>query len=241
MHCNRWMKALCGVSLATALAVPALASTLSFEGVGAGTILFPGDSINEGGFELTATYSAGVVDTREAFGPGTGLDLAAPLGNPSQFFIGLNDAGISLKASDGSVFGLAGFDFAFVSALTGLFAMGEQAGLFLADYLKEDGSTGLGSWSFGAADGGGNFSFISAGLADMGGLASGIREVEFYACTFDIAGACTFGDNFSQFALDNIRNNVPAGTVPLPGTLALTLLALGLAGGLRARANRSSR
>jgi len=235
------MKALCGVSLATALAVPALASTLSFEGVRAGTILFPGDSINEGGFELTATYSASVVDTPAAFGAGTGLDLAAPLGNPTQFFIGLNDAGISLKSSDGSVFGLAGFDFGFVSALVGLFNPGEEAGLFLADYTKEDGSTGFDAWSFGAADADGKFSFISAGLADMGGLASGIREVEFYACTFDIAGACTFGDNFSQFALDNIRINVPAGTVPLPGTLALTLLALGLAGGLRARANRSSR
>jgi hypothetical protein len=232
MQSKFWKRALCGAGLAAAMSAPAFAAVLTFEGVAPGSIYFPGEGFSEAGHSLTVQTSASVVDSSAAFGPGTGLDLAGPKGNNTQFFIGLNDAALSLKANDGGSFRLAGFDFGFVSALTALFAPGEVPGLMVAAYVTGSGDQGLKTWSFGGANAQGEFSFQRAGLDDMGVLANGVRQVDFFACTADALGNCVNANvNFSQFALDNIK-------IPEPGSLALVALGLALAGGLRARRAR---
>lgn len=207
------------------------AAVMTLESIAPGSILFAGEAYTELGHTLSVNSDAGVIDTSAAFGPGVGLDLAGPTGNGSQFFIGLNDASVTLKAVGGDAFGLAGFDFGFVSALTDLFSPGDTAGLLVGLYEEAaTGNTGVMSWSFGAADGNGQFGFQSLGLADMGVLSRGMRSVELFACTANAAGDCVSpNQNFGQFALDNIN------FVPEPGSLALVMLALGLTGGLRAR------
>lgn len=229
MKSKFWQSALCAAGLAAAMAAPALAAVVTFENPAPGSVYSPAESYVEGGFTFTVNAGIGVIDTSAAFGPGTGLDLAGPNGNASQFFIGLNDASLNMRATDYSVFRLAGFDFGFVSALTNLFFPGDVPGQMVAAYETGGGAVGALAWDFGPADGNGEFSFQSLRLADMGVLASGVRQIEFFACTFDALGACSnLNANFSQFALDNLN-------VPEPGSLALVVLALGIVGGLRSR------
>ena len=228
-----WSKVLCGAGLAAALAAPAAAAVLTMEGLVPGTVFFPGESFSEAGHSLTILTSAGVVDTSAAFGPGMGLDLAGPKGNATQFFIGLNDGGLRLTASNGGAFKVSGFDFGFISPLTALFAPNEVPGAFVATYETPDGAVGAITWNFLGADNTGEFNFQSASVADLGALATGVRQVDFFACTFDGRGACKNpNSNFGQFALDNIQ---VSGLLPAPGSLALVALAMALGIGVRGR------
>ena len=213
--------------LSLAAATAAQAGTITFEATSPALY----DTYSEGGFDFAVVNGFANIDTVAAYGPGTGLDLAAPRGNATQFMGVLGDALLTMEASDGSLFRLAGLDIAYVSPLTRLFAPGEAAGLFLALYELADGSVDLLSWDFGAADANGEFGFLSLGLGDMGILASGVRSLAFGACAYDGIGGCVQASGgFSQFAIDNV-------TVPEPGTLAL--LGLGLAAAAAARRRRT--
>jgi len=222
-------RALGAASLAALMAVPAFAGVVTFEEPAAGTLVFAGDAFSSGGMSFMANGSFGTIDTVAAYGAGSGLDLAAPRGNATQFYAGFNDSSLTMKAADGSAFRLAGLDFVFVSALTDLFLPGELPGFLVAAYTAVGGATGVMTWSFDVADLNGEFNFRTLGLSDMGVMSSGVTQVDFFACTANAAGDCVQGNvNFSQFAVDNI-------TVPEPGSLALVALALGVAGGLRKR------
>jgi len=230
MNLKHWQQALCAISLAAAAAGAAHATTtLTFDGIAPGTILFPGDSVIQKGYSLTAFDGVGVVDTAAAFGPGVGLDLAGPIGNPGPFYIGLNDSFAQMRAVDNSTFRIVGLDYGFVSALTNLFNPGDVPGFLIAAYEDGDGNFGGEFFSFGAADANGVFSFQSLGFAGVGTLSKALRSVDFYACTADANGQCAaVNANFSQFALDNIR-------IPEPGSLALALAALALTAGFSRR------
>ncbi len=230
MNFKHWQQALCAIGLAAAAAGSAQATTtLTFDGIVPGTILFPGDSVTQKGYSLTAFDGVGVVDTAAAFGPGVGLDLAGPIGNPGPFYIGLNDSYVQLRAVDNSNFRVVGLDFGFVSALTNLFNPGDVPGFLIAAYEDSDGNLGGEAFSFGAADALGQFSFQSVGIADVGNLNKWLRSVDFYACTADASGQCAaVNANFSQFAIDNIA-------IPEPGSLALALAALALTVGFSRR------
>lgn len=61
-----------------------------------------------------------------------------------------------------------------------------------------------------------------ANILDFGSFVN-LKQVEFFACSFDTSPVCsTPTNNNAQFAIDNINVN----TVPEPGTLALVTLAL---------------
>lgn len=230
MNFKHWQQALCAISLAAAAAGTAHATTtLTFDGIVPGTILFPGDSVVQKGYSLTALGGVGVIDTAAAFGPGVGLDLAGPIGNPGPFYIGLNDSFLRMRAVDNSTFRVVGLDFGFVSALTNLFNPGNVPGFLIAAFEDGAGNFGGEAFSFGAADANGKFSFQSLGFAGVGSLTKALRAVDFYACTADASGQCAaVNANFSQFALDNIR-------IPEPGSLALVLAALALTAGISRR------
>lgn len=228
MQLTLWKRTLCAAGLALVIASPAqaLITVATFEDITPNFFL-PPEAIAQGAYTFTVTAGLGVVDTSAAFGAGSGLDLAGPTGNASKFFIGLNDASMRLRATDSSAFWLRGLDFGFVSALTQLFAPGQNPGQLVASYETQGGSFGTLSWSFGNASAGGTFSFRSLGLADMAPLSGGLRQIDFSACTYDLALACVNpNSNFSQFAMDNIS----VSNVPEPGSLLLMALGLGLVG-----------
>jgi MYXO-CTERM domain-containing protein len=230
MKPTSWPQMLGALALAGVAAAPVHAEMINFESIAPGTILFPGDGVMQQGFSITTQFSPAVVDTSAAFGPGVGLDLAGPSGNATQFYIGLNDGVARLRASNGRVFRVAGFDYGFVSALTNLFNPGDVPGLLVADYVTSAGGTGFELFSFGAADVNGDFAFRSAGAAEMGALGMGVTQVDFFACTADANGNCAAVNvNFSQFALDNVS------VIPNPASLALAALGLGLLAATRRR------
>ena len=230
MNFKHWQQALCAIGLAATAAVPAHATTtLTFDGIVPGMILFAGDGVVHKGYSLTALNGVGVIDTAAAFGPGVGLDLAGPTGNPGPFYIGLNDSFLRMRAVNNSTFRVVGLDFGFVSALTNLFNPGDVPGFLIAAFEDGAGNFGGEAFSFGAADANGKFSFQSLGFAGVGSLTKALRAVDFYACTADASGQCAaVNANFSQFALDNIR-------IPEPGSLALVLAALALTAGISRR------
>ncbi len=223
-------RALCAISVAAGAVVPAHADTITFTGVTPGTLLTPGQSINILGYTLSPGDGPGVIDSASAFGPGTGLDLAVPLGSSGLFYTGLNDSFLNVKKEGGGLFRVFGFDFGFVAALNNLFNPGEEAGRLLVVWQDGNGAVSGAEFAFGPADANGKFSFQSASGAGLTSLSqTSVSAIEFSACTFAANGNCeSFNANFSQFALDNIN-------IPEPGSLALALAALALTAGFTRR------
>lgn len=223
-----WKLALCSVGVALAGSAMAVPTVIGFDDLSPGFVL-PNDTVTtKYGLSLTVANGIGVVDTAAAFGPGSGLDLAAPVGTSGHFLSGLNDAAFTLRRDDGGIFRLGSFDAAFISPLTQLFAPGEYAGSLAVQYEEADGDIATILVLDAIANANGEFEMQTvSGIPElMGELVS----ATFLFMTPDGSGDIAWPNaNFNQFALDNIS------FVPLPGTLALALLTLGVFGGLRNR------
>ena len=219
MKFKLWQNAL--GAMGVALAGPAMAFPIDFEAVPT-NFYAAGESFTQASATLSVQGGLGVVDTAAAFGPGTGLDLAVPLGTQGKFYSGLNDGVLTLTSTDSSPFKLYSLDFAFISPLANLYAPGEVPGKLVMAYTAVGGGGSL-SWNFGAANAGGQFSMST--LLDPALNAPSYLSVSFSACTFDGLGGCLAPNgNFNQFALDNI-SAVPE---PTPLVLALTAVVFGL-------------
>ncbi len=192
-------------------APPAYAAsmTVDFES-SAPNLYFPGDSFIESRFRMTADFDAGIVDVASALGG------SAPTGNATQFFTGLNDAGLIVERDDGGLFNLDGFSTAFVP----LSPPSAQQTFIVAIGVRADNSSFGLAWSFSTA-----FETLDDPL-DFG-LFTDVKFVEFFACAFDGVDFCTPPtQNNGQFAIDDIRLSF----VPEPATLALMpIFLLGLA------------
>ena len=133
------------------------------------------------------------------------------------------DNAITLSGSTATI-SVTGFDFGFVPPVT---APGASSGyLLVAAWIDEGGAFGYNLYDFGLADSNGDWAFRTANTAtpDIGpAMPTYVRAVTFVAC--QLAGSvCGWpSNNQGQFALDNIRVELP-----LPGTWLLA--GLGLAG-----------
>ena len=190
--------------------------TVDFDGPGLTGLYFAGDSFSQSGYTMTASFDAGIVDTVAALGG------AAPSGNLTQFYTGLNDGGLVLQRTGGGLFDLKGFDAAFIpldpaaSGTTVMVAVGTYA---------DNSASGV-AWFFGAKSGSA-FPFVNySNPSDFSGF-SLLKQVEFFACAFDGVNVCAAPTrNNGQFAIDNINLN----NIPEPSTAAmLALCMLGLA------------
>lgn len=226
-----WRASLCAGVLSAFAAVPALAGTVTFDDI-APNAFGGGETFMSGGFSFKLTTGPlqaaigfpeqggfGIVDTAASLS----LFSNAPSGNTTQFYAGLNDNAITLTGSTPTI-SVTGFDFGFVPPVT---APGASSGYRLAAaWLDEAGAFGVNFYEFGLADANGDWAFISANTAtpDIGpAMPTFVRAVTFLACNVQ-GSSCIWGiNNQGQFALDNIRAELP-----LPGTWLLA--GLGLAG-----------
>lgn len=195
-------------------ALPASATVITFDGLPA-TLLFPGDSVTESGYRMTAGFDFGNVDTAAVLDPSV-----RPTGNATQFYFNSNDGDLTVEREDGLLFNLNSFSAAFVP----LNPPSSQSTALVALATDEVGAQFGVAWLFSSA-----FTSFS-NPADFASF-NRLRSVQFFACSFVGSQLCTAPTmNNGQFAIDNI--NVT--TIPEPTTVALVLGAL-LAAGFSAR------
>ena len=196
--------------------VQAAVVTVNFDGPGLTGLYFAGDSFAQSGYTMTADFDAGIVDTAAALGG------AAPSGNATQFYSGLNDGGLIMRRTDGGFFDLKGFDAAFIP----LDPAAPGTTVMVAVGTHVDNSASGVAWLFGAKSGNA-FPFLNySNPLDFAGFGL-LKQVEFFACSFDGTNVCNAPTlNNGQFAIDNINLN----NIPEPSTTAMVALCmLGLA------------
>ncbi|QDQ25593.1 PEP-CTERM sorting domain-containing protein [Chitinimonas arctica] len=200
----------------SATASVAQASVITFDSVAA-IGYNGGDTFTDGQFTLTALGDGYVGDISS---PSTCSLLDCPIGNASNFYLGLNDGGVQVTHSSSLGFRLNSFAASFVApvaqdipfSVARILVMGHD--LNNNDYSASftlPGQNNDGRWTFT------NFNFGASSVV--------FKDVSFLSCLTDDNGSCVaFGGNQAQFALDNI--NVAA--VPEPEQWLMMLL--GMAG-----------
>lgn len=211
------------ITIGATLAIPAAsAAVIDFDSLSP-DIYAAGDAFSDGNYKFTV--GAGPNDTGFAGAIGSNVADACflidcPVGNDSQYYLGLNDGSLNIASDVGMGFTLGKFEASFVAPVIANIPFSVARLLISAqDYLGNTYNTSVelpgqnanGFWEFSG------FAFDAPGLI--------LKQIAFTACLTDVNGACVpLGENQAQFGLDNLN----VSTVPEPASALL--IALGLAG-----------
>lgn len=228
-------------TLALLSSAPAMADVISFDNL-LPDVYESGQTLNTASYNLQfladPTTAAGggvsgvgaILDGRA----GSSCDIAAcPQGGTGNYLAILNDGGVNFSRADHQAFTLAGFDYSFISPVSGL--PDQNWGKLQLSGTLLNGQVVNTALDFPGQGSDGNYYFQNASL--LGGFSSYVfTGLTFNACIFNDTGACSNSLDFpafnqGQFALDNI--NVSA--VPEPSTYMLMLAGLGAIGMLSRR------
>lgn len=207
----RWVGA-SALALASLLApMQAGAVTINFEGASLTGLYFVGDSFTQSGYNVTASYDFGIVDTAATMNP-----AVRPIGNSSQFYFATNDGGLWIESESQTGFQLLGFSAAFVPQSP----PSAQQTVIVAFATYMDNSQYGVAWLFAPATGGNyNWGLYNNPL-DFAPFVN-MRYLDFFACSYDGVNICAQPtNNNGQFVIDNIH------VVPEPSALALSMIAL---------------
>ncbi|HEY9101002.1 NF038120 family PEP-CTERM protein [Chitinimonas sp.] len=208
------------LAFAAALALPAaMASQITFDPA-APNIYAGGEGFDEAGYKLNVVPPLGGVDGglngAVVSNAASCVVLDCPVGNSTQYFLGLNDGGLKVSKSDGLGFRLFGFDASFVAPVVANIPFSvARIVIFGHDVFDNEywtsftlpGQNANGYWEFS------NFVFDATD--------TWFRDVTFLACLTDESGQCVAdGQNQAQFALDNVN------LVPEPTSWALLGISL---------------
>ena len=191
-----------------------------------------GDAVTQGGYYFQVSdidpTTAGLVGALgNGADPEACLTGVCPIGNLTNYLVGLNDGYISFGRIDGGKSNLLSFDAAFVTspdsapmavpALLGIVAIYANGDAWQINY------------QLGAIGNGGTTHFNSY----QSDFLPGAESFMAFAYRCDSSGDCfAFSTNEGQFAFDNVvlENVGPGATVPEPATWALMLLGFGWVG-----------
>lgn len=216
-----------------ACAMPAAHAALVDFNTSPALILSGGESVQSGNYWATAidgpvaqalgfTGLAGAII--DGANPLSCDILACPVGNPSQYYAGLNDSAVAITGGHASPFGVNSLKFAFLAPIGGLVDF--TYGQLVLTGTRLDGSLISTSRDFPGQDDNGNYVF-SEWLLDGLFASENLTSLNISACLFNGIGACvnSFDDpafNQAQFAIDDLDIRA----VPEPSTAFLVMLGL---------------